>query len=324
MDGGRRAVVTGAGGFIGSHLVEHLLALGHTVVGVDSFSEHYPSALKRMNIVGVAGEPKFELVEIDLANDEIDTLIASVDVVFHLAGRPGVRESWCNFRDYLDANIAASNAVFTAAAAAEIPVIYASSSSVYGNAARLPIAEGEPLAPISPYGASKVMIEALANAFVTSAGLDAVGIRYFSVYGPRQRPDMAVAKFIEALVEGRPLPVFGDGQQRRDMTYVGDAVRATITAAEFGQPGHIYNVASGAPTALLAILEQLAEVTGADLQLRHLPDQAGDVRETWGDISLAAAELRYTPAVSLRKGLERQVREAAQRRELAVELGASE
>ncbi|MGB8840518.1 MAG: NAD-dependent epimerase/dehydratase family protein, partial [Aliidongia sp.] len=173
-----------------------------------------------------------------------------------------------------------------------------------------------PLHPISPYGASKVMTEVLAGAYASSYGLDAVGLRYFTVYGPRQRPDMGLSRFIEAMVEERAIPLYGDGLQQRDMTYVGDVVGATVAAGERGRSGAAYNVASGAPRALLDILGELGEVLDSPLRLAHEAPKAGDVRDTWGDIECAATDLGYRPCVSLRDGLERQATEAARRRAL--------
>lgn len=308
------ALITGSAGFIGSQLAERLLAEDFRVIGVDCFSDHYDRDLKELNLEQARNHHSFELVEADIVDGLDPALFAAADVVFHLAARPGVRDSWVSFDDYVQANIVGSRAIFDAAARAGVRVVYASSSSVYGNAVSLPVAETHELHPISPYGASKVMTEVMANAYASSYGLDAVGMRYFTVYGPRQRPDMGLSRFIEAMVEGRDIPLYGDGLQRRDMTYVGDVVDATIAAAEHGRPGAAYNIASDSPRTLLDIIEELASVLDLPLRLAREESKVGDVRDTWGKITAAAADLGYEPKVSLREGLERQVAEAERRR----------
>ncbi len=313
-----RALVTGAAGFVGSHLCERLLADGYEVIGLDSFSDHYARELKQLNLAELADEPRFELAERDLSSDSIADLFEGVDVAFHLAARPGVRDSWVEFNDYVAANIVGSRLIFDAAAKANVRVVYASSSSVYGDAASLPVSEEHPVNPISPYGASKVMTEVLAGAYSSSFGLDAIGMRYFTVYGPRQRPDMGLSRFIEAACSGEEISVYGDGLQRRDMTYVGDVVEATVLAAELGRSGAVYNVASDSPRTLLDILDGLAEALELPVKLAHEEAKPGDVRDTWGDISRAAADLGYQPKVSLQAGLERQVEEAERRRAALV------
>jgi len=308
------ALVTGAAGFIGSHLSTRLVEEGFVVRGVDSFSPHYDRYLKEQNLAALAGERRFQLTEVDLAGADVLGLIEDVDVVFHLAARPGVRDSWSDFNDYVHANVNATRAVFDACAAARIRIVFASSSSVYGDAAQLPVDEENKLHPISPYGATKVMTEVLAGAYTASRGLEAVGLRYFTVYGPRQRPDMGLSRFIEASWAGESIRVFGDGRQVRDMTYVGDAVAATVAAAKRGRPGAVYNVASSAPRSLLEILRELEAVLDEDLRLEFEERKAGDVRSTWGSIERSRSELGYEPTTPLREGLEQQVAEAARRR----------
>jgi UDP-glucuronate 4-epimerase len=284
------------------------------VLGVDCFSPHYNRPLKELNIASLASERHFALIEADLANIDLYELVESVDIVFHLAARPGVRDSWSDFADYVHSNINASQSLFDACAAAGRRIVFASSSSVYGDNVALPVSEDARLHPVSPYGATKVMTEVLAGAYAASLGLEAIGLRYFTVYGPRQRPDMGLSRFIEAGCAGEPIHVFGDGRQLRDMTYVGDAVAATVAAAERGLPGVVYNVASCSPHSLLDILGELADVLGSALRLEHEERKTGDVRDTWGSIGLARRDLGYEPTMPLRDGLEQQVTEAARRR----------
>ncbi len=307
-------MVTGAAGFIGSHLSTRLLEEGFDVRGIDSFTPHYDRRLKELNLEALSSERHFELIEADLALVDLTTFFDGIDVVFHLAARPGVRDSWSDFDDYVHSNITATRAVFDACATAGARMVFASSSSVYGDVGQLPADEETALRPVSPYGATKVMTEVLACAYAASQGLDAIGLRYFTVYGPRQRPDMGLSRFIEACSMGEPIRIFGDGRQLRDVTYVGDAISATVAAAERGRPGAVYNVASSAPRSLLEILSELEAIVGSEMRLEHEERKAGDVRDTWASIERSRAELGYEPATELRTGLERQVSEARQRR----------
>jgi UDP-glucuronate 4-epimerase len=319
----KRALVTGAAGFIGSHLSTRLIDDGIEVRGVDCFSTHYDRPLKELNVASLMSEKRFQMIEADVALGKVPELIEEVDMVFHLAARPGVRDSWSDFIDYVHANVLATRALFDACAEARVRVVFASSSSVYGDAAQLPVKEDIDLHPVSPYGATKAMTELLAGAYASSLGLDAVGLRYFTVYGPCQRPDMGLSRFIEAATAGDSLHVFGDGRQLRDMTYVDDAVAATVAAAERGQPGAVYNVASCAPRSLLDILGELEDVLGLELALEYEERKAGDVRDTWGAVDRARRDLGYEPTTPLRVGLERQVAEARRRRELLAVPGPS-
>jgi UDP-glucuronate 4-epimerase len=309
------AIVTGGAGFIGSQLCGELLDRGFAVRAIDSFTAHYARELKELNAADLRRDDRFELVEADIATAGMPELLEGADVVYHLAARPGVRDSWSDFSEYVHANIEGSRNVFAAAADIGVRVVYASSSSIYGDAADLPVTEATPLRPISPYGATKVMTEVLASAYGASFGLDAVGMRYFTVYGPRQRPDMALSKFIEAAVAGETISIYGDGRQLRDMTYVGDVVAGTLLAAERGRAGGVYNIASNASRSLLDILGVLEDVMDLRLDLEFEEQKAGDVRDTWGGIDRAGADLGFAPATDLEAGLTAQVAEAARRRE---------
>lgn len=307
-------LITGAAGFIGSHLCEFQLGEGHVVHGIDSFSDHYARELKELNLAPALAHERFAFHELDIVDAPLDELVSEAKCVFHLAARPGVRDSWSDFDDYARSNILGTRAMLDACARHGVRLIYASSSSVYGDAAELPVRESAPLRPISPYGASKVMTEVLAGAYAQSHGLEAVGLRYFTVYGPRQRPDMALARFIEAAVDGREVTIFGDGRQMRDFTYVHDVVAATVTAAEHGRAGGVYNVASSRPQPLLEVLDELARALGQELRLTFEDTKAGDVRDTWASADLAREELGFEATTSLAAGLAAQVREAEHRR----------
>jgi UDP-glucose 4-epimerase len=310
------ALVTGAAGFIGSHLCARLRSEGVRVRGIDSMSSHYARALKELNLAALAHDPEFTFEEIDLLDCDPGALTDGIDVVFHLAARPGVRDSWSDFDDYVHNNVRATKVLLDAFVDSPAPFVYASSSSVYGNAAALPVSEDAPRTPISPYGATKVMTEVMAGAYAAAHGLHTVGLRYFTVYGPRQRPDMGLAKFIESAAAGRPIAIYGDGRQLRDFTYVDDVVEATLLAARHGRGGSVYNVASSNPQPLLTVLEALGEVLGAELELVHEENKLGDVRDTWGDVSRAASDLGYAPTATLDEGLARQAAEAERRRSL--------
>jgi UDP-glucuronate 4-epimerase len=307
-----RYLVTGCAGFIGSHLVQALTAHGCSVVGVDSFTDNYSRSVKERNVRECCETGDVRFFERDLALEPVGPLVEGVDGVFHLAARPGVRTSWgANFASYLHDNLLATQRVFAAAAEHQVRVVYASSSSIYGDAEGYPLREDATPLPVSPYGMSKVGTEALASSYMRSLGLDAVGLRYFSVYGPRQRPDMAFAEAFECLAQKRSFGLFGDGRQTRDFTYVDDVIDATLKAMERAPAGRIYNVGGGSETSLLDALAVCEEVAGQRLDVRGSGAGTGDARRTIADIGLATAELDWTPTTTLKDGLRAQAESSA-------------
>lgn len=306
MSSRRRSVlVTGCAGFLGSHLCEALLACGDAVTGVDCFTDYYPRALKESNLAGLRRAPGFRMVNADIAVDPVMPLLGDVDVVFHLAAQPGVRGSFGpGFAAYLHHNVQGTQRLLEAAAARElVAFVYASSSSVYGDQDVYPAREESPVRPVSPYGATKVITEQLAGAFWRSRGVPVVGMRYFTVYGPRQRPDMAFARFLSRAVGGQPIPVLGDGQQVREFTYVDDVIRATVAAAERGERGSVYNIGGGQPVSVLEAISLLEELIDRPLAIDHRPAYPGDPRRTEADVSRAERDLGYRPQTPLGEGL---------------------
>jgi nucleoside-diphosphate-sugar epimerase len=306
-----RALLTGGAGFIGSHLAERIAGDGHGVIAVDAFTDYYDPARKRANFAAVEGSG-VELIEGDLNELDLPKLVRGVDVVFHLAGQPGVRASWGDsFGVYLDQNVHATQRLLEACKAASTErFVYASSSSIYGDAERFPTGEDDLPAPISPYGVTKLAAEHLCRLYFRAYGLPAVSLRYFTIYGPRQRPDMAFTRFIAATLEGEPLVVYGDGEQVRDFTYVADAVSATYAAATSGEPGRVYNIAGGTQTSVREVIETIGELIGREPQVENREPVAGDARRTGADTSRARQDLGYAPSVDLREGLSRQVAHA--------------
>jgi len=288
-----RYVVTGAAGFIGSHLVEALRAAGHGVVAIDAFTDYYDPARKEENAAGL------DVSRLDLAEDELD--FGDADGVFHLAGQPGVRSFGPVFADYVRHNVLATQRVVEAAGGAR--VLLASSSSVYGEAETYPTPEDTPPRPLSPYGITKLAAEHLARAYATSFGRDTVVLRYFTVYGPRQRPDMALERIVEALAAGTPFELYGDGSQSRSFTYVADAVAATIAAMERAPTGATYNVGGGEEATMREAIATLERIAGRRLDVRSGPPAAGDVRRTSADVSRIRADLGWAPSVGLERGL---------------------
>jgi UDP-glucuronate 4-epimerase len=308
--------VTGAAGFIGSHVSEALIAAGHHVRGIDAFTSTYDPEQKRDNLAGLIG-PRFELVEADLVTADIEALFDGVQAVVHLAAEPGVGASWGHgFTCYVERNVLAMQRVLEAAVRARVDrFVYASSSSVYGNGIDAPFVESAPLRPASPYGASKLMGELLVAAYVEQRALPGVSLRYFSVYGPRQRPDMAAHRFIESMLDGRPLPLYGDGSQQRDFTYVADVVAATVAAMTADVAlGSVFNVAAGRPVPIRRLVELLAGLVRREPLVVEEPERAGDVARTEGDASAAARALGWVPRTALLDGLARQVDWHRQRR----------
>jgi UDP-glucose 4-epimerase len=310
-----RALVTGAAGFIGSHLTERLLDRGVTVLGVDRLSDYYDPAIKAANVAPLAGRPGFTFVEADLAEVASPALLEDVEVVYHLAGQPGVRPSWGrSFEIYANDNVMATQALLEAAKEAPIDrFVYASSSSVYGNAERFPTAETDRPQPLSPYGVTKLAAEHLCHLYAKSYGVPACSLRYFSVYGPGQRPDMGFHRFIRAATSGQPVRIFGDGLQSRDFTYVCDIVTATMAAGELGVAGEVYNVAGGSRVTVLDVLGMLERILDLPIEVLHEEAARGDARDTSGDTTKAARGLGYSPSVSLEEGLAAQADAALER-----------
>jgi nucleoside-diphosphate-sugar epimerase len=303
-----RYLVTGCAGFLGSHVAEALLRRGDEVVGVDAYTDYYPRSVKEANIEEALKEPSLSFVEFDLAEGALAPLLADVDGVFHLAAQPGVRGSWGDsFAVYVRDNILATQRLLEAAAHAGVRVVMASTSSVYGNAEAYPTGEDASPRPISPYGVTKLACESLARTYGESFGLRVVALRYFTVYGQRQRPDMAFARIISALLGGTPFHLFGTGEQSRDFTYIGDAVEATLAAMEGGPAGRIYNVGGGSETTLREVISLCEDLTGRSLDVRYEPSAPGDVRRTAADASLIRSELGWTPRTSLEEGLAAQL-----------------
>jgi nucleoside-diphosphate-sugar epimerase len=295
------------------------VAGGDQVVGVDTFTDYYDVALKRHNIASIPAEG-FELIEADLCVVDLGPIVGSVDVVFHLAGQPGVRASWgSEFQVCIDRNIEATHHLLEAARSATRlrRLVFASSSSVYGDAERFPTRESDTPAPISPYGVTKLAAEHLAVLYAKSFGIPSTALRYFTVYGPGQRPDMAIARFCRSAITGETVHVFGTGEQLRDFTFVDDIVEATLLAATVEhEPGTVFNVAGGSSTSVNDILSLLGGFAGAPLEVVHGPMSTGDVVRTAADTTRIRDVLGWTPVVQLEEGLRRQFDAARATRDL--------
>ena len=295
-----RYIVTGAAGFIGSNLADTLVASGHEVVGVDCFTDYYNPAEKERNAHGL------DMRRLDLAEDELD--LAGVDGVFHLAAQAGVRSFGDVFPVYVRRNLLATHRVFEAAAVAGVRVVFASSSSVYGEAESYPTSEDATPQPISPYGITKLGCEQLARAYAVGFGLDAVALRYFTVYGPRQRPDMSIHRLCTAALTGAPFPRYGDGTQIREFTEVGDIVAGNLAAADRDvAPGTYCNLAGGSEITLNDLIDLVAELAGAPIAVEAHDAQPGDSFRNGGAIDRARRVLGWQPQVALRDGLARQL-----------------
>jgi UDP-glucose 4-epimerase len=303
-----KAIVTGAAGFIGSHLSEHLVSAGHTVEGVDVFTDYYPRELKERNLAALRQNPRFTLHECAVADANWPALLEDVSWVFHLAAQAGVRKSWGrDFHVYTVNNVEATQILLEACKGRPIErLVYASSSSVYGDEVALPMREDARPQPVSPYGVTKLAAEQLCHLYHLNYGVPAVSMRYFTVYGPRQRPDMGFHRFFNAALRNEPVTVFGDGRQTRDFTFVADAVAATVHASTRGKPGAVYNIGGGSRVELLDVFELIRRVTGRPLRLQTIEPQPGDMRDTYADTTHARGDLGFVPAVTLEEGLRAQ------------------
>ncbi len=301
-----RCVVTGAAGFIGSHLCEELLRRGHTVVGVDCFTPYYSPVLKSHNQAVVLAHPRYHFSSADLRTDPLDAIVEEADVVFHVAALPGMQKSWTDFDSYWTCNVQATQRLLEAVRRASGQLrrfVLASTSSVYGKLA-LGNESSQPR-PISPYGVTKLAAEHLAQAYAEAFGIPLVTLRYFSVYGPRQRPDMAFSTFIRAILRGEQIEIFGDGQQVRGSTYVGDCIDATIAAID-APVGEIYNVGGGESATVLEVIRKLELLSGRSVEVVHKPALLGDQRQTFAESQKIRSHIGWQPKTRLDAGLARQ------------------
>ncbi|HPQ40858.1 MAG TPA: GDP-mannose 4,6-dehydratase [bacterium] len=303
-------VITGVAGFIGSHLAQRALEDGHEVTGIDCFTDYYPRLFKERNLSVIRTDPRFSLIEKDLLNLDLDTVFAGKDVIYHLAAQAGVRASWGEqFKIYTDYNVLGTQRVLESALRTGVGrVVYASSSSVYGDVTDFPMTEATAPRPVSPYGVTKLAGENLCVLYSTNFGLSTVSLRYFTVYGPRQRPDMAFHKFIKAILQNRHPEIYGNGEQTRDFTFVRDAVAATYTAG-FARDvsGQVYNIGGGSRVSVNTVFDLLRKLLHRDIQPKRTDVQKGDVRHTAADTTRAARDLGYSPRMTLENGLAEEI-----------------
>ena len=300
-----KAVVTGIAGFIGSHLAGRLLDSGAEVTGLDCFADYYARSIKEANLAELRSHPRFRLVEGSIQDADWPRLLDGTTHLFHLAAQAGVRRSWgTDFSVYTANNIDATQVLLEACVGSSITrLVYASSSSVYGDAASIPMREDARPQPVSPYGVTKLAAEHLCHLYWVNYQVPTVSLRYFTVYGPRQRPDMAFNRFLRAIRSGKAITVYGDGEQTRDFTFVGDAVTATVAAADRGDPGDVYNIGGGSRVSMNHVLELMAACTGRTPDITHQPAQKGDMRDTYADTSLARDRLDFVPRMGLEDGI---------------------
>jgi UDP-glucose 4-epimerase len=300
-----KALVTGTAGFIGSHLSERLIEAGHEVVGLDAFTDYYARSIKETNIASLTKRRRFRFIENSIAQADFDDVLDGVTHIFHLAAQAGVRKSWgTDFSVYTELNIDATQCLLEACVNRRIEsFVYASSSSVYGDAVPIPMLETARPAPLSPYGVTKLAAEHLCMLYHANYNVPTVAVRYFTVYGPRQRPDMAFHRFLNAIHHNEPLHLYGDGKQTRDFTFIEDAVAATIAAGERGVHGSVYNVGGGSRVSMNEILDVMAQCTGKTLNVQQKETQRGDMRDTFADTTRAKTDLGFTPRVILRDGI---------------------
>jgi len=303
-----RSLVTGAAGFIGSHLCETLLAAGHEVVGLDAFIPYYPRAIKEANLTGLRANPRFTFHELDLRTDDLAPALEGVDTVFHLAAMGGLVLSWTRFDLYMTCNILATQRLLEATRQAGTvgEFIYSSTSSIYGSDVTGP--ETTTPHPVSPYGITKLAAEHLVQAYDRQFGISSTSLRYFSVYGPRQRPDMGYYIFTDAILHGKPITVFGDGNQLRGNTYVTDIARATLLAHDKFERGTVYNLGGSEEISANQVISLLEEIIGKPAQVQYAPARPGEQSRTLADTTLAQQRLGFVPQMSLRDGLTEQVR----------------
>lgn len=304
-----KALVTGAAGFVGSSIVDRLLGSGYEVVGIDCFIDYYPREIKEKNQEAALADPNYRFFEQSLVDADLQPLLDGVDYVFHQAAQAGVRASWGDeFRIYSDNNVFATQRLLEAARDTGVKkVVYASSSSVYGDTDDLPMREDSPTRPHSPYGVTKLAAEHLTTLYWRNFGLPTAALRYFTVYGPRQRPDMAFNRFIAAVLRDEEIQLYGDGKQSRDFTFIGDIVSANIAAAESDAAGGVYNIGGGTRTTINEVIAIIGEIIGSEPKVKYLDVQKGDVKHTAADTSRVLAEIGFAPAVGIREGLSRQV-----------------
>jgi len=315
-------VITGVAGFIGSTLADKLLEKGHMVTGIDSIAGYYPERIKRANLAGLLLSPSFRFVECDLIRAD-GAIPGNTDILFHIAGQPGVRSSWgSDFTHYIHNNIEATQFLLEQVKRSGTlkKLIYASSSSVYGLFTELPLKETAVPHPVSPYGVSKLAAEHLCASYSHNFGIPTVALRYFSVYGPRQRPDMGFHRFFKAAMRDDPITIYGDGTQTRDFTFVDDIVAGTIKAAFSELPDHytVMNIGSGRRIMLNDVLAMIPEITGKPLDIRYEAVSKGDVTDTFADIGRARDHLSYSPATELFAGLTEQYRWMSANRDILL------